>query len=157
VRAWDTARKVNAADAEAVFGMDFLQRDLMNAFLFEGVQFRGTPGDLSFPGLIGGSQPGAAGETDGRIGAVSYGFDWRNKALLRQESSYPDGLAGAQESVVSGLDRVSFSYAKGGVWMPEWDSATGFPDRVRVQLVFGLTLGGDNIVRDLEVSPAGAN
>jgi prepilin-type N-terminal cleavage/methylation domain-containing protein len=159
VRAWDTARSVAAVEGEAVVGLRLIEKDLMNAFLFDGIGFSGQSRAVSFPALIRGEptpapgggaipSPGIIGEgalAGFQIGEVAYRFDGPAHRLIRIQSRYgaPEP-AGAPEAILSNLRDVRFEYwlrpsdrgGGAGQWQGEWSVPTNLPDSVKIELVF---------------------
>jgi len=149
IRAWDAARTFGEGEAEALLGLRILEKDIANSFAFYAVPFSGQPRGLSFPALL----ETVAGEDDPvpgkataatRIGTVSYVFDRRRNALMRQQWTFPGPtpLGTGGESVVPDLFDAQFTYysrpghAGGGSWQESWNDSTNLPAAVRIAISF---------------------
>jgi prepilin-type N-terminal cleavage/methylation domain-containing protein len=158
LRVWDSARVVGKVEGQALLGLRLLERDLMNAQVFDGIQFAGRSRDVSFAALIRSeTAPGAAGAggtlspaarndslADWRLGTVTYVFDGTAHAMLRSGAAYGVAFPGRPpEKVVQYLHDIRFEYGTpglagngGGQWQSEWSARTNLPDCVRAHLTF---------------------
>lgn len=139
IRVWEEARVFSALESRSLLGLEILERDLRNTFVFYGIPFSGEDRDLSFPGLM--SVPSADAES-GRdlpgvvIGRVGYTLESAGGELVRTVSPYAslEGVDAVQETVIEGVDRLSFTYVEGGERVRSWSSSTNLPDRVDIRL-----------------------
>lgn len=156
IRAWDSARRFNVREIEAMTGLEIVEKDLMNAFRFYAISFNGKADRIRFPGLIEdrysdvkssrtlSENPQGSGRK--RIGTVQYIFDRNRHALLRKTWPYPEEEPFADthfEKILSHLNNMSLQYyalpnedAEAGSWQDQWNDETNFPGGVRIKLVF---------------------
>ena len=152
IRVWERAQTMGVLEARCLVGMEILERDLRNAFLFYDIRFRGEAGSLSFPGLAHAGDWMAEGaqevESETVIGRISYALDDSRSVLLRTVSPYSAEDDGQRrtEAVVSGIVDLSFKYFEDGERVSDWRSRTNMPDRVDISLRVGA--GTDRL--DLE-------
>lgn len=144
IRVWDVARKFNMGEADACIGLIRFEKDLMNSFRFQGIDFKGMPREISFPGLIEYPRAGdGSGETVEEIVTVKYYVDETGRVLLRKAIFFRGGMEQQAEAIATGLQQATMKYyargaeETGGGWMDEWPSnATNFPSAVRIELSF---------------------
>ncbi|MFC1452766.1 type II secretion system protein J [Verrucomicrobiota bacterium] len=133
-------------EADAAFALGLMERDLMNAFRFPPVGFRGGEQSLSFPGFVRVPPDG-----DTTIGSVEYALAPAASRILRTGQPY-GGQAPDAETVLSRVSRFDLQYD--ALAWPEEGSAppvygrqaapvTNFPDRVTIRL--GLTDGAESV------------
>lgn len=157
IRIWETARNFDAVTANAMVGLRIMEKDLVNAFRFHGIDFNGKEKEVSFPGLVMTRTPDEQNLDVQRIGTVRYFFNREGKNLTREDRPYPGGTSGGRsEKIVLNLRDLNLAYyhlpekgkpvrggyikapESGGVWQ---DFATNFPDIVRIELF--LETGAD--------------
>lgn len=153
LKVWDEAKSFHTSEADAQIGLELLNKDLVNTFLFADIPFDGTEHRLSFPGFSGvGDATGVASgvtqkdPSEWRIGFVNYVFNASRRELRRETGDYKTGTTDAEnmrtERVMTDVVEVSFRYRKGlqgsgaGAWQTEWHSRTNLP------LAVGITVKG---------------
>ncbi|MDI6774506.1 MAG: prepilin-type N-terminal cleavage/methylation domain-containing protein [Verrucomicrobiota bacterium] len=145
-RVWDSARTCNVVDGQAMIALAVLERDLMNGRPFHEIEFRGSPDQLTIPGLAPSRDPGE-GPAE-RLGTIQYTFDPVARSLIRSSWAFPSGARPAcdVEKLLAGVSGARFRYWAGpggadspavGEWRKEWRSPTNFPGMVRVDFAFG--------------------
>ena len=143
LRVWDTARAFQTSEAEMTMGLDMMERDLINAVPFYGIEFEGETRSVTFPGWVSGE------DGERRIGAIRYRFDVILGRLLRDAWVFPgdppdDRRSEALASRIRAFEMEYFVFQDlsdstdpsdqsdtRGQWA---DSATNFPAAVRIRL-----------------------
>jgi prepilin-type N-terminal cleavage/methylation domain-containing protein len=144
IRVWESARRFDTVENEAMLGLASVQKDVMNAFAFYAAPFRGGPRQMRFASLV--ETPAESGETETRIATVDYSMDVGAGRLTRLARVFPEEEAVTRhgESIVENLDDARLWYAAasdnrkapGAAWADVWEDPTNLPQRVRVDLTF---------------------
>jgi type II secretory pathway pseudopilin PulG len=106
LRVWDTAQTFQNAEADAVLGLEILERDVGNAVPFFGVPFDGDAEGMVLPALVD--------DATGRLrpGTVRYRYDRAGGRLLRTAWVFPgeppDALGG--EAVCTRLRGLEWEF-----------------------------------------------
>jgi hypothetical protein len=148
LRVWECAADFNGVESEALMGLDMMEKDVMNSFVFHGVAFDGQVAGVAFAGLIDEAVGVGATERDSgavcmRIGTVRYFYSEKDKRVVRKKWVYPNGEPEETESVAENVDGLEFSYFcapsdgdDSGRWTDAWESETNLPDGLRMEMVF---------------------
>ena len=152
LKVWDVAKNFHVAEAESFVGVEIVEKDISNTFLFSDIPFAGGVRQLSCATLFNdGASAGRAASaaaleeraSDWRIGTVRYVMDNSRGELLRAVSRHSPSerlpLDMRSERVMRGIQDVAFSYLaspRGAenreTWQSEWTSATNLPRAVRL-------------------------
>ena len=135
VKVWERAQSLNTLERETLMGLETLERDVRNTFLFYDIGFSGDAIGLSMPGLVAGASDGPD-EFNRVVGTISYAFDVQQEVLFRTVSIYdPDAvIGGPAEALAQRLKTVRFSYVEGDRQTDAWQSKTNLPDRIDVSI-----------------------
>lgn len=143
---WMVWQRLQAYEVQDQWVMVFfhqIRRDLSNARLFAPVGFHGEYDTLSFPALV------PAGEgfqtIPEELGRIGYFFETAKQRLCRSQTPYRmvsrKGLKDSFQTVLTGIDRVRFSYYawdslnEGGTWADSL-SSTQLPLAVKVEIQY---------------------
>jgi type II secretory pathway component PulJ len=144
LRVWEIAADFNTVESEALIGLEMMEKDLMNSYVFHGIAFDGRSAQVSFPGSTCESEDIGQSATECRkIGTVRYLFNEKEKRLSRKVWAYPSLEPEGLETVVKNLDGLELSYfsvpSDGDAvrtWKDTWESETNLPDGLRIEMVF---------------------
>jgi prepilin-type N-terminal cleavage/methylation domain-containing protein len=133
IRVWETVRRFNKAEMDAIIGLQMVEKDLMNAAPFFAVPFEGETDTVVFPGTA------PAGEGTGP-GITRLAFNRREGTLTRTHAPFPKPERAWEETaekLISNVERVRFVYYGnsgdgGGSWQDSWGDPTNLPVAVRV-------------------------
>ena len=141
IRVWEVAATFNKDEADAIFGLHLVKRDLANSIRFAPIGFTGTETGMEFSSLVTGA-PGMDDDATG-VGTVKYVFDPARAALLRMAWPYPEEeplthAAAGVEALLTDVEDASFWYgvlSTGDMETVFWtDETTNFPERVRLRI-----------------------
>lgn len=118
------------------------ERDMRNAFVFQGIPFVGESEKISFPGFV---VRGEGKERKQAIGRITYFYDPERKALVKEERGYaasfdPDAAPSRSPQLITPIEAISFSYfdaipeTESYDWFPQWDQAGKLPLGVKVEV-----------------------
>ena len=129
----------NTVKADALISLDKLERDLRNAFPYEGIEFIGSSRKVTFPGLI--KRFNSKGLAEESPGAISYYLDdsGRTKALSKEEKRYTQAIKkeGAEKGPITRLaaiENLTFKYysydpeSDAYSWVSVWDKTEDIED-----------------------------
>jgi len=140
IRVWDRAQTISVLETRSLIGLELLERDLRNAFVFYDIGFRGDSYTVSFPGSIWSDDSASTTASEGAdtrvLAKISYSYNRADATLARSASAYPgdgDSLT-RTETVIRSLDDMRFEFFEGGERTELWDSATNMPDRIDISL-----------------------
>jgi general secretion pathway protein J len=142
LRVWEAARDFNREATEAMMGLELVEQDLVNSYVFFDIPFEGAASEMAFPALLE-----QAVERDGDdprprvIGSVRYAVDAAANGLVRRAWAYPDEQPRTGELVARGVTSMRVEYRGasseqgGDTWRSTWDATNALPVGVRIQLV----------------------
>jgi prepilin-type N-terminal cleavage/methylation domain-containing protein len=144
LRVWESAARFNAVESEALIGLEMMEKDVVNSFVFHGIAFDGRSEQLAFPLLVSQLPDPERSTACPRIGTVRYSFNERKKRFFRKKWVYPSEEPEGMETVVENVERVELRYLSlpsngdgaAGNWKDSWESTTNLPDGVSIDMVF---------------------
>jgi hypothetical protein len=155
LRIYQRARVYSELQADVLLGLERLERDLRNTFVFDGIDFQGTPSSVSFCGIIRSWQGGQ----DGLLnfpGRLIYGIDYTQRALVVRRQSYSvamrkgDVPQGQPTVLARNVAAIEFSYyhydtlTKRYSWLANWgEEQEGVPVAVKITLTPVVEGAGD--------------
>jgi hypothetical protein len=135
LKAYNRVKYSSHSGLDAWLTLKGLEKDLRNTFCFNGIEFRGSPKEISFAGLI---------DKNLHIGRITYYFDANTGNLIKAQQPYSYALLenkpqGVAAKAVAYIKDITFSYyylnpgTQLNVWKDTWDSAD-IPKIVKVRL-----------------------
>ena len=147
LRVYARAREYSGAQTDLLLAIERFERDLRNAFVFEGIGFDGDRNSFSFPGIIRPRQREGQEPMPAVPGRVAYSLDPDGHRLVLYRTPYWDlpDAAGRPDAadalpLAEQVAGVVFSYyyydpeVERNVWLDQWRRAQGVPLAVRIQL-----------------------
>lgn len=143
LRVWEAASDFNRETTEAMLGLDLVEQDLVNSFVFFDLPFKGAESELSFPALL--PQPVERVGDDARprvIGSIRYAVDPAANGLIRWSWPYATERPRSGEMIARGVTAIRFEYRGasseqgGDAWRSTWDATNALPVGVRIQVMF---------------------
>ncbi len=142
VRIW---RVVGASikEVDIIIGWKKFRKDIVNHLPFHGIEFYGTPQEISFPGLV--TVKEEEGSTHQEVGRIRYRFDEQSHCLCREEITYPDLVRGSDPDcrpVLSSVKDVTIKYygkeeGSLGSWHSVWEG-----EKAPIAVRLAITLEG---------------
>lgn len=156
IRVWDTARKFNTIEADAIVALEMMERDLRNTFPYGRIRFHGDARSVTMPGIVQGPEEQGSG-----LGTVGYSVDRGAGALVRTAGLYGGG-EGLAETVARNVRQLDLEYyridrPKGQPpqWQQQRGAATNLPDKVMVRLTLDTDSGPVELSRAVIVPLGG--
>lgn len=143
LRVWESARRFDKVETEAMFALAAVQKDVMNAIPFYALPFRGSPDGMAFPCLV--SVLSGEGGEEVAVGTAAYRLDYGRGRLIRRAWAFPRPEPPEQnaETVAGRVRNARLWYAPdpadrtasgGAQWQDIWRDASNLPRRVRIDL-----------------------
>ena len=142
---------------DVLAAMEKMERDLRNTFYYAGIDFTGTSGRMTFPGLI--RTFNSKGIPEESLGSISYYLDdrMRKRALSRETKRYSQAIRREESpkgdiAPLAEIEDVNFRYyscdPEGGsyYWSSSWDRSEA-PEDEREE---GKENKGDAPLKDRE-------
>ena len=144
IRAYKRMHYSGLVQADVLFSLEKLEKDLHNALNFSSIDFIGENKKVSFAGLIG-------PQANSALARITYYFDTKNNSLVREENAYAGTVSGSR--ALASIKDAFFTYCyldpqtREYVWTDSWQSLNGIPGAVRAKITFK-----DDNDKDVEIT-----
>ncbi len=157
MRAYDRVHDFGESEGAAYLALELIERDLKNFVPMSGVAFEGESFAMQFPAYR--ALP-ATDEDASDVVLLRYWFSpqdglLRSTAPLSDKTFSMDGDAITPKNLAVSFEYGSMADDGNYIWNDRWQSATNFPQQVRVRFDFGKE--SDRAIEQTIIIPIGLN